>query len=57
MTTKEKKGFIVEIFLLIPLLENNDKIPTIREWEGFPPKVKFRIKRERMSPDLVWAYW
>ena len=31
MTTKEKKGFIVEIFLLIPLLENNDKIPTIRE--------------------------
>ena len=31
MTTKEKKGFIVEIFLLIPLLENNGKIPNIRK--------------------------
>ena len=41
MTTKEKKGFIVEIFLLITLLENNGEILNIREGEGFFPKVKF----------------
>ena len=39
MTTKEKKGFIVEIFLLITLFENN-----VRECGGFFPESQVLTK-------------